>query len=158
MQNKSFTFIFGFTFILFALLGCENKKGAFIKSYISQNSHQKTLEKLIQTIKSQELRLFYTIDHSANAKDVNMTLKAKNVVIFGNPSMGTKLMKCNPSMGLDLPLRILVSSNYEGITRLSYTNPEYWSLKHNIKDKKCLNIITKAKMALADLVEKAGTK
>ena len=36
--------------------------------------------------------------------------------------------------------------------------PEYWSLKHNIKDKNCLTILNKAKMALANLAEEAGKK
>ena len=67
-------------------------------------------------------------------------------------------MNCNPSMGLDLPLRILFTTDYEGLTTITYTNPEYWSLKHNIKDKNCLNIINKAKMALDDLAKKAGEK
>ena len=87
-----------------------------------------------------------------------MNLKPEAVVIFGNPKMGTVLMQCNSSMGLDLPLRILVHTDYDGSTTLSYTNPEYWTLKHNIKEKKCLNIITKAKIALENLVEEAAKK
>ena len=67
-------------------------------------------------------------------------------------------MNCNPSMGLDLPLRILISTNYEGITSLTFTNPEYWSLKHNIKDKNCLAILNKAKIALTSLAQEAGKK
>ena len=87
-----------------------------------------------------------------------MNLKPETVVVFGNPKMGTVLMNCNPSMGLDLPLRMLVTTDYEGITTLTYTNPEYWSLKHNIKDKNCLNILKKAKIALSDLAEETGKK
>ena len=87
-----------------------------------------------------------------------MRLKPESVVIFGNPKMGTILMQCNPSIGLDLPLRILVSTDYEGETTITYTNPEYWSLKHNIKDVNCLDIIQKAKLALAKISQKAGKK
>jgi len=141
-----------------ALLGCESKKGTFLETVKSQNSHEASIVKLKQLIQDENLTLFETIDHKANATAVNMNLKPETVVVFGNPRMGTVLMNCNPSMGLDLPLRILVSTNYEGITSFTYTNPEYWSLKHNVKDKNCLSILNKAKMALEDLTNKASKK
>jgi len=142
----------------FALLGCDNKKGTFLKTVESQNDLPTSVAKLKKLIKEQELTYFSTIDHRANAKNVNMNLKPETVVVFGNPKMGTVLMTCNPSMGLDLPLRMLFTTDYEGKTTITYTNPEYWSLKHNIKDKNCLNILTKAKIALANLAEESGKK
>lgn len=139
-------------------LGCDSKKGTFLETVTSQNSQEVSVAKLKKLIEEEKLTLFETIDHKANAAAVQMDLKPETVVVFGNPKMGTVLMNCNPSMGLDLPLRILVSTDYEGITTFTYTNPEYWSLKHNIKDKNCLNIINKAAIALADLTEKASKK
>lgn len=145
--------ILGFIFV-----GCEQNKEVFLKRVTSQYDFSTTVKRLKTLIKEQKLNYFDTINHSQNAKDVGMNLKPESVIVFGNPKMGTVLMNCNPSMGLDLPLRILVSTDYEGITTLMYTNPEYWSLKHNIKDKNCLAIITKAKIALADLVEQTSQK
>ncbi len=141
----------------FVLLGCENKKGTFLETLVSQNDQKTSVAKLEKLIKDQGLVHFSTIDHQANAKNVQMDLKPETVVVFGNPKMGTVLMNCNPSMGLDLPLRMLFSTDYEGITTITYTNPEYWSLKHNIKNKNCLRILQKAKSALADLAQKAAT-
>ncbi len=142
----------------FALLGCDTKKGTFLNTLPSENNHITSVKKLESLIKKQGLIHFSTIDHQANAKGVNMNLKPTTVVVFGNPKMGTVLMNCNPSMGLDLPLRMLITTDYEGKTTLTYTNPEYWSLKHNIKDKNCLNILNKAKIALANLAEETGGK
>jgi uncharacterized protein (DUF302 family) len=141
----------------FSLLGCENKKGTFLQTLVSQNDHKTSVAKLEKLIKSQGLVHFSTIDHQANAQNVKMNLKPETVVVFGNPKMGTVLMNCNSSMGLDLPLRMLFSTDYEGITTITYTNPEYWSLKHNIKDKNCLNILQKAKSALANLAQKTAS-
>ena len=152
------TRLFLLTVIGFALLGCDTKKGTFLETVQSQNTQEVSVAKLKKLIKEEELTLFETIDHKANATAVKMNLKPETLVVFGNPKMGTVLMNCNPSMGLDLPLRILVSTNYEGLTSFTYTNPEYWSLKHNIKDKNCLTIINKASIALADLTEKASKK
>ncbi len=142
----------------FALLGCDSKKGTFLETVESQNDLPTAVAKLEKLIKDQGLTHFSTMDHKANALGVNMNLKPETVVVFGNPKMGTVLMNCNPSMGLDLPLRMLITTDYEGKTSIIYTNPEYWSLKHNIKDKNCLNILTKAKMALATLATEAGKK
>lgn len=145
-------------FIGLALVGCDSKKGTFLQTVESQHSHTDTVKKLVSLVKSQGLIHFSTIDHKANANAVEMNLKPETVVVFGNPKMGTVLMNCNPSMGLDLPLRMLITTNYEGITSITYTNPEYLSLKHNIKDKNCLRILNKATIALADLAEKVGNK
>ncbi len=142
----------------FIMVGCDGKKGTFLNTVESQNDHATSVKKLETLIKTQGLTHFSTIDHQANAKSVKMNLKPETVVVFGNPKMGTVLMNCNPSMGLDLPLRILITTDYEGKTMFTYTNPEYWSLKHNIKDKNCLNILNKAKIALSDLAEEAGKK
>lgn len=144
--------------IAFMLLGCDSKKGAFLETVETKNDVPTAVAKLIATIKAKELTHFQTIDHAKNAKDAGLRLKPETVVIFGNPKMGTLLMQCNPSMGLDLPLRILFSTDYEGKTTITYTNPEYWSLKHNIKDKKCLGIIKKAHIAMQNLAQEAATK
>jgi uncharacterized protein (DUF302 family) len=141
-----------------AMTGCENKKGAFLETVETENDVPSAVAKLVAAIKANELTHFQTIDHAKNAKDVGLRLKPETVVVFGNPKMGTLLMQCNPSMGLDLPLRILFSTDYEGKTTITYTNPEYWSLKHNIKDKKCLNIIKKAHIAMQNLAQEAAKK
>ena len=142
----------------FVLLGCDNKKGTFLETVESQNDLPTAVAKLEKLIVSQGLTHFSTIDHRENARKVDMNLKPETVVVFGNPKMGTVLMNCNPSMGLDLPLRILFTTDYEGKTTITYTNPEYWSLKHNIKDKNCLHILSKAKMALENLASEAAKK
>ena len=150
--------IFLITLLALLFTGCDSKKGTFLNTVESQNDHATSVKKLETLIKTQGLTHFSTIDHQANAKGVQMNLKPETVVVFGNPKMGTVLMNCNPSMGLDLPLRILVTTDYEGKTTLTYTNPEYWSLKHNIKDQNCLSILNKAKMALENIAQETGKK
>jgi uncharacterized protein (DUF302 family) len=142
----------------FMLLGCENKRGAFLETLETENDVPTAVTKFIKIVKDKGLTHFETIDHAQNAKEVGLRLRPETVVVFGNPKMGTKLMQCNPSIGLDLPLRMLFSTNFEGETSITYTNPEYWSLKHNIKDKKCLAIIKKANIAMQNLAAAAAEK
>lgn len=141
------------------LVGCnKSKKGAFLETIESQNDVPTSVKKLKILIEKAKLTYFETIDHQENAKKVGMDLRPNSVVVFGNPKMGTVLMNCNPSIGLDLPLRMQFTTSYEGDTTIIYTNPEYWSLKHNIKDKNCLNIINKAKIALESLAQEVAKK
>ena len=53
---------------------------------------------------------------------------------------------------------LLGCESKKGKTTITYTNPEYWSLKYNIKEKKYLAIITKAALALEDLASKVAQK
>ena len=141
------------TLLALAITGCDSKKGAFLETVETTHDVPTSVKKFIKIVQDQGLSYFETIDHAKNAKDVGLRLKPESVVVFGNPKMGTKLMQCNPSIGLDLPLKMLFSTDYEGKTTITYTNPEYWSLKHNIKDKKCLEIIRKANIAMQNLAE-----
>ncbi|MEA2029533.1 MAG: DUF302 domain-containing protein [Campylobacterota bacterium] len=130
------------------LIGCSNSRGDFIQIVDSNESVDQTVKKLHAIIKKAKLTHFYTMDHAQNAKEQKLTLRDTTLVVFGNAHMGSKLMQCNQSIGLDLPMKILVYEDFNGDTKISYTNPEYYSLKHNIKDKGCLNIINKASIAL----------
>jgi len=145
-------------FVLLILGGCENNKGAFLESVASQNDQPTSISKFLRLLKDNNLTHFATIDHAANAKRAGLELKPETIILFGNPKAGTKLMQCNPSMGMDLPLRMLFTTNYEGQTTISYTNPEYWTLKHNIKDKVCLGIIQKMHIIMKELAADAAKK
>ena len=145
---------------LFSLvfIACDSKKATFLESINIEGDVPTAVAKFIKIVKDQNLTHFETIDYSKNAKDAGLRLKPESVVVFGNIQMGSKLMECNPSMGLDLPLKMLFSTTYEGQTSLTYTNPEYWTLKHNIKDKNCLAIINKAAFAMEDLADAMSKK
>jgi uncharacterized protein (DUF302 family) len=79
-----------------------------------------------------------------------MYLKPTFSIDLSNPMIDSKLLDCNPTLATDLPVRIGVYRALSGAVTLVYTNPEYWSLKHNIKDKNCLELV---KIMAADLDE-----
>ena len=143
-------------FIATSMGGCENKKGSFISTVESKYSVKEGVKRFEKILDESGLSLFQIIDHAQNAKNSDMTLLPERVVVFGNPKMGTILMQCNPTMGMDLPLKMLFYEDYEGKSWISYTNPEYYSLKHNIKDKQCLDVIKKANIALETLAYKTA--
>jgi uncharacterized protein (DUF302 family) len=51
-----------------------------------------------------------------------LELADEEVVVFGNPRAGTPLMQSDPRIGLELPLRILVGMDSDGVF-LVYRDP-----------------------------------
>ncbi len=90
----------------------------------SNYSPLETTERLKKAIKSKGLKVFMEIDHQKGAQKVGMVLNYEKVIMFGNPKLGTLLMKKNPLIGLDLPLKILVWQNKDKETFVSYLSPE----------------------------------
>jgi uncharacterized protein (DUF302 family) len=78
------------------------------------------------------LRIFAEIDHSDNAYVANMQLPESKLIIFGNPKIGTNLMKQNMLVGLDLPMRILVFEDSDGKVKIAYRNGTWLVKEHNL--------------------------
>lgn len=60
---------------------------------------------------------------------MDLTLGFATVVIFGSPTVGTPLMQDSPSVGLDLPLKILVAER-EGSVLVAYNSPLLMAERH----------------------------
>ena len=98
----------------------------------SQHSAKETANKFAELIEEKGLRLFARIDHAANAASVDLKLKSTEVILFGNPAAGTLLMQCAATVAIDLPQKVLVWEDDEGVVRLSYTNPAFMKEVHSI--------------------------
>lgn len=68
--------------------------------------------------------VFARVDHAAGAKTVDMELGDAQLLIFGNPKLGTPVMQADPLAGLFLPLKVLVYADHDGQTWLAYEDPE----------------------------------
>lgn len=68
--------------------------------------------------------VFTEIDHAQAARAVGLDLRPRTVVIFGNPRAGTPAMQGNPTLALDLPLRILVWQDDQGRTQVTRSTGE----------------------------------
>ena len=91
----------------------------------SNSSAALTLSKLDQAIMSRGMKVFAHIDHSAAAKEAGLTMPPATVVIFGNPKGGTPNFLKQPTLAIDLPLKMLVWENADGQTFVSYNSGSY---------------------------------
>lgn len=68
--------------------------------------------------------VFARVDHGAGAEEVGMTLADSQLLIFGNPQLGTPVMQEDPLAGLYLPLKILAYDDGSGQVFVAYEEPE----------------------------------
>ena len=95
------------------------------------------------------LTIFGTVDHAAGAASVDKELAPTQVVIFGNPAAGTPLMQCAPSVGIDLPLKMLIW-DVDGQTQVAYNDMMFLQERHEIEG--CDEAIAKVTTALDAIV------
>jgi len=98
----------------------------------SRNSVKTTVDGLQQHLKAAGVTVFALIDHSAGANSVGMPLRPTQVLIFGNPKAGTPLMQENQTVGIDLPLKILVWEDASGAVSITYDDPKWIAERHNL--------------------------
>jgi uncharacterized protein (DUF302 family) len=84
-----------------------------------------TTDRLEAEIKARGMTLFARIDHAAGAAEVGLSLRPTEVLIFGNAKGGTPLMQSNQTIGIDLPLKVLVWQDASGKTWISYNDPSW---------------------------------
>lgn len=61
-------------------------------------------------------------DHGEAAANVGLDLDPTRVLVFGNPAGGTQLMQVDQQVGYDLPLKLLVWQDANGVVYTSYYN------------------------------------
>ncbi|WP_419250227.1 DUF302 domain-containing protein [Campylobacter fetus] len=59
-------------------------------------------------------------EHSKLAKEVNLEMRDTVVVAFGAPKAGTPLMQCEPSIALELPLKMVIYKDNDSKTVVAY--------------------------------------
>ncbi len=89
---------------------------------VSPHSVEETVERLRGSLERRSITVFATIDHAAGAREVGLALPDETVVVFGDPRAGTPLMQKDPTVGIELPLRVLVWDE-RGATKVGYEDP-----------------------------------
>ncbi|MBN9351812.1 MAG: DUF302 domain-containing protein [Chitinophagaceae bacterium] len=93
--------------------------------------HQ-TLERVIQNIQKKGFKIFARIDHTEEAKLAGLKLNPTQLIIFGNPAVGTFLMQDKQTCGIDLPAKILVWEDSQNSVMLSYHEMSTFSRVHHL--------------------------
>ncbi len=120
LSKSAFTCLFVFAVVFFTLPHLAKAESATFHHVQSDLDFATVKQKALTFIKDKKLTLFAEYDHAKNAQDVQLTLAPTTVLVFGSPLVGTKLMQNFPGIGMELPLKVLVSQNSEGKTVFTY--------------------------------------
>jgi len=97
----------------------------------SRYSYSDTIGKLTKAMTDEGATIFVTIDQSAAAAGVGLTLRPTTLIVFGNPKGGTPLMDAFPLTALDLPLKLLVWEE-GGVVTVAYVPMSEIALRYNV--------------------------
>ncbi|WP_261859347.1 DUF302 domain-containing protein [Photobacterium sanguinicancri] len=121
-----------------------------LKSSFSVNETADKFEKVVQ---EKGMTIFARIDHAKRAKKVGVMLRPTQLVIFGNPKVGSPLMACSQGVAIDLPQKVIVTEDENKQVWLTYNDPQYLVNRHNIRG--CDAVIEKVSKALTNFAKSA---
>jgi uncharacterized protein (DUF302 family) len=120
----------------------------------SNHSVSQTADRLEKVLKSKGMKIFGRVPHSKAAKGVGIEISPTELIIFGNPKVGSPLMKCANSVAIDLPQKALIWQDANGEVWISYNDPQYLKKRHNIEG--CDKVLNKVSGALSKLTAAAA--
>lgn len=85
----------------------------------AEGSVAETADRLVAAVEGAGATVFARVPHSKGAASVDMELQDAELVIFGNPALGTPALQQDIRAGLVLPLRVLVHDD-GGRTVITY--------------------------------------
>ena len=107
-------------------------KVAGLTTIKSSNGPEETMNRIEAEVRGRGMTVFAHIDHAAGAAAAGLSLPPTEVLIFGNAKAGTPLMEATQTIGIDLPLKVLVWRDENGATWLSYNDPVWLAERHGI--------------------------
>ena len=124
-----------------------------IISVKSSHEVKATTDRLENVLNQKGMTVFIRINHAEGAQKVGKKLRPTELVIFGNPKVGTPLMQCSQSTAIDLPQKALIWEDEKGQVWLSYNDPNYLVERHGITG--CGEVIKKIETALSNFAKAA---
>lgn len=106
----------------------------------TQHSVAEALSRLESLARARGLTVFARIDFSGDAARSGLTLRPTGLVILGSPKAGTPLMIANPTVAIDLPLKVLAWEDADGRAWLAYNEADYLQTRHHFPSELVKNI------------------
>lgn len=147
---KKLTFFL--TLMLALLLPLAASAGTHFMKRPSTLPVQQTMDRIEAVLMDKGMTVFARIDHKANAEAAGMSMNDAQVLIFGNPKAGTKIMSHDIRAGLDLPLKFYVYQDDQQKTWVLYRNPQ--SLRESFDLEACPTI-DQVEAGLAKIIQQA---
>ncbi|MDA3876742.1 MAG: DUF302 domain-containing protein [Halothiobacillus sp.] len=113
-----------------------------------------TMSRAEQVVKERGFTVFALVDHAKGGASVGEELRPTQLLIFGNPKGGTPFMQCAQTVGIDLPLKILVWQDAAGKVWLGYNDPKWIAKRHKVPHCPAAEKISKGMVGLVEAILK----
>lgn len=113
--------IFAAGLALAATTATAGENGLMLKD--SAQGVTETVDAMVTAMEAAGITIFARVDHGAGAESIGEDIGASQLLIFGNPKVGTPAIKDDPVAGLYLPLKVLVYEDDMGGTKIVYEDP-----------------------------------
>lgn len=134
-----------------SLISASTVLAAELVEKTSPHSVSDTMDRLEAAVTNAGATVFARVDHGAGAASVEMALAPAELLIFGNPKLGTPAMQDGITAGLDLPLRVLAYADEDGVVRVVFHAPSELAATHDLPaDAKYIQMMTGALNKLTD--------
>jgi len=104
------------------------------------HSATRTLQNIL---KAKHFTIFAKINHAANARAVGLKMPPSMMLVFGKAKIGTQLIQQDPTVALDLPLRILIYEDRNGKTHIAYRDAKWLAKTHLLHAPKLIKKVNK---------------
>jgi len=120
----------------------------------SSHSVSVTADRFVAALKEKGITLVARVNHAGAAKQAGMELRPTELLVFGNPKLGTPLMQSDQTVGIDLPLKVLVWQDARGNVWVGYDSPKSIVARRGISNR--ADIVKKMSGALDALTSAAA--
>ncbi|MFN0192324.1 MAG: DUF302 domain-containing protein [Aestuariivirga sp.] len=101
----------------------------------SRFSVKETADRLASALQEKGLNVVARVDHAAGAKKAGLDMPPAEVLMFGNPKLGTPLMLANPEIAIELPMKIVIWQDSTGKVQIGYVDPENLKSRYAVEGK-----------------------
>ena len=90
------------------------------------------VDRLERILEEKGINVMARFDHAENARKVDRELKPTELLVFGNPELGTPLIENVRTIAIDLPMKALVWEDEAGAIWLAYNDPAWLASRHGV--------------------------
>ncbi len=122
----------------------------------SQFNVKTTADRLQAILEKKGMTIFNRIKHSESAAKIGIQINETELIIFGNPKAGSPLMKCQPTMAIDLPQKAIIWQDKNNKVWLSYNDIRSLQKRHKVVNYE--KVLLKVEKTLSNVVKLATSE
>ena len=102
---------------------------------------KEAVDRMVEAVEEEGWHLFARIDHAGQARKKGLELRPTELILLGNPEIGTRLMQDRQVAAIDLPMKVLAWEDADGTVRIAHNSMAWLEERHGLTDAATLRAI-----------------